>query len=318
MEVLREIQSLSDSEVEEYCHKRIQLLEEYYKDCRGQSLGYQADCNPSFLYLRESDYLILETKCLYNGYIPLGTKIIFGFIWNGSDYINAGLYYYLDDTSYITDFVKFIKDQEIDTENELFDCILCFLKLYFAQSEFKKIDFVDREKMFKLISKTKTSYYEPIKEHSNKMFKGQGNALCTENSVLAQNILSFFNIDSYIAIGLVDTDGKGGSEHAFNLITYTDLETGKKINSLIDFSTYINIMDINHNTIAQQPYKIKVKDLDEDFIHKFLSGKSIIEEYKYAFLELDEISLRLQEDSKIKYYIVDDNTDKNKVKALEK
>ncbi len=318
MEVLREIQKLSDEEVEEYCKERIQLLEDYYGKYRDRSLGYDIDYNSPILYLKESDYTTLESKCFYGGYIPLGTKIIFGFVWNGSNYTNAGLYYYLDDASYILEFVKFVREKEINNEYELFDCIFDFLNHYFDLTEIKKKDYIDRDNMCKLISKTSTSYYAPVKEHSIKMFKGKGNALCTEKSIIAQNILSFLNFESYVVIGLVDNDGKGGSEHAFNLITYIDSTTGERLNSLIDFSLCINRIDINHRITRQEPYMIDLDSLDDNYAKEFLSGNSKIEGEKYGFLDLEKLSLYLRGDSIIKYYIEDNDPKKEIAKVFKK
>jgi len=318
MDVLREVQALSSEEVEEYCNERIKFLEEYYQKYSGRSLGYNVESYPTFIYLNENDYSFVETHCFYGGYIPLKTKITFGFTWNGSGYQNAGQYYYLDDTSYINEFVKFVRDKEINNEYELFDCILDFLNHYFARNDFKTSNYVERGDMCKMILKNSRAYHDPVNEHSIKMFKDRGNALCTENSVLAQNILSFFNIESYIVIGLVDRDGKGGSDHAFNLITYVEEETGERLNSLIDFSFSIPRIDIDHNIICYEPYMINLDSLDETFAEEFLSGSSEIQGEMYSFLDLDNLSLYLKGNSMIKYYVVDNNPSKKREKTFKK
>lgn len=318
MEVLREIQKLSDEEVEEYCKERIEEFEKYYKNYSERIIGYEVSCNPNFLYEKETDYCVVATHCFYGGYIPLGIKIIFGFDWNGSSYANIGQYYYVDDTSYILEFVKYVRTKEINNEYELFDCMLDFLNNYFAKSKFIQTNHIGRASMCKLISKTENTYYEPINEHSISMFKGRGNAVCTENSILAQNILSFFNIESYILIGMVDEFNTGGSDHAFNLITFTEEETNKTVNYLIDFSILIPRFDIDYNVLNYEPFMVELDELDEKFVDDFISGKRKIEKQLYSFINFAKLSFCLIDKQTVKYYIEDRNPNKNKTKVLEK
>ena len=139
----------------------------------------------------------LEMRCFYNGYICKNSKVVYGLVYDlNGNAGNYGSYYYVDDDEYIYDFCKYIQDKEIEDIFELLEYMLDFLKDYFG-----RIKLIDRNNMFQLLYKNEDELYDPIQEHSITHFKNKGNAMCTEYSVMAQNLMRVFDIESYLMIG---------------------------------------------------------------------------------------------------------------------
>ena len=203
------------------------------------------------------------------------------------------MYDYIDDDSYVLEFCKYIRDKEVNNEYELFNYLLKFINNYF-----KKIKDVDRYEMFKMIKKSKRNYYSPVNEHKFSEFKGKGNAMCSEIAVVAGNILNVFGMDTHIVIGYVNEDGEEDSAHAYNLISYTETETGEEIDAIIDFSHHTEVCDINYKKIMDVPFIGEIEKLDEELVKKLVFENEILsfEDYFYMLLGNTVVKLGCQRD----------------------
>ena len=215
----------------------------------------------------EDKFLTIDT---YIDYIPKGKRIVYGaFTDSICRLYNKGYYYYLDDDQYIYDFVKYIKniDINIDTINDLVIIIYDFLTSYL----YKSIDPIDREVLHQLILENSTSYFKPIKEHSIRDFYGNGSAKCTEYSIMGQNILSFMNIESYL---MFDT------EHAYNIIYYNNMYY------LIDFSNTIGLFDFDFKFIREFPFFVDLYGFDDSKFQELVDRKStlILDNFNYIYI----------------------------------
>ena len=209
MDFYNELINLSDFEIDYLVEQRVKYLDDG-KTSENDFIGYKADNNTIKKEVETTESgrsYGIEMRCFHSGYIKENTKIIYGMIYDGDGNIsNDGNYYYIDNHDYIKDFCKYISKIEISNEYELFEYLLDFLKEYFGFFEQ-----IGRSEMFKLLVDNYGKNINPINEHGLSWFKGKGNALCTEYSIMAQNILSFFGIDSFLVIGTIKTGDEKSS-----------------------------------------------------------------------------------------------------------
>ena len=104
-----EIKEIVDFFISEYVEESKEL------NNGNHSIGRELELNP----VKKFNHLEFEIPNVVNrweGYIPLGTKIIYGTRVNpdGPTVCNGGSYYYMDDESYLYEFAKFIKDKPIN------------------------------------------------------------------------------------------------------------------------------------------------------------------------------------------------------------
>ena len=204
----------------------------------------------------------------YHGYIPKDTKIVYITFFDlvNSTYMNKGYYYFLDDESYIIDFFHYIKDKEINSDYDLIVVLKNFLDDYF------NIAFGDvkREKLHHLLYETDDRLYAPIKEHSIMDFKGNGSALCSEYTALAQNILSVLGFDVYYMMS---------TSHAYNVLVY-DTEKESKA-AILDFASGVDVYDHDYNEKNPHPFIEDIPDMGEDVRGYFKTSgtKVTLEDY---------------------------------------
>ncbi len=305
MDFLEEIRHLSDEELKKKVYDKIAELEEQSNEDNNNSkeIGYLIDNNPHCYDLINTDKEIhsVGIRCIYNGYIPKGMKINYGIKYNLTSGLvsNNGRYYIVDDDSYLYDFCKYIKDKDIVNEYEFFEYALSFIKDYFGN-----IKIYNREDMLKKIYKNKdtTVGYNPTQDRRLSWFKGRGNAMCTEYSILAQNILSLFGMKTYYVLGIEHTDGEKTTDHAFHFVSYADNETNEKVNALIDFTKHVKIYDMNFKEVGASPFMSYIEELNEDFFMSFLeTDHLIIEDYDYY--EFGNETMVLKYDRKRDYYM---------------
>lgn len=301
MDFLEQIRNLDDEEIKKVVKRKIEELEKS-KHNDPKEIGFIVDKDPTAFESFEIDGVKcfeLGMNCFHPGYIKKGTKIIYGLSYdNNAQARNEGAYYYLDDEEYLYEFCKYIKDKDIVNEYELFDYILLFLRSYFGVIEDRS-----RSDMFKLIWQDEKRLFSPVKEHSIKDFKGKGNALCTEYSVTSQNILSLFGIEAYLFIGNERLDDEKGSCHAFNMISFNESDTGEEVNALIDFSTPVNIFDINFNVTGVSPYITYLSEFNEEFVEDFLYHNRNVTAEDYAYYIIGDSMLNVAYERNRTYYI---------------
>jgi hypothetical protein len=207
----------------------------------------------------------------WDGYVPLGTKIVYG---NATDKTfnydcNCGFYYYVDDESYIYDFVKYIKKYKIEDCFDLVSIINNYcIKLF--ENHFKR---KDRMIMNRLLLKNNNEFFDPIKEHSIKDFYGNDSAKCTEYALIASNLLSVFKVPAYYCMD---------NTHAYNVF-FDETEDEFYEGYILDYSNCVWIYDIQFNTAKRFPFFSKIK----------------IKEKKYILLPNDEVK-EIEEDDENK------------------
>lgn len=287
MDFLDEIKDLSDKEIEKKVQETIEELEEISYEDNGEidTIGYKLNYNPEEFNITElelSKQFPVDIRCFYSGYIRRGLRFVYGIAYDDLGLTSSdGRYYYIDDDSYILDFFKYIKNIEILNEHELFCVVLDFIKDYF-----KSIEDISRNEMFRMITKSGRIYYEPKSEHKFSEFKGRGNAMCSEYSLMACNILNVLGYDTYLVVGREHTEGKKGENHAFNFISYTEKETGKEKGALLDFANYVQVFDMNYNAIGISPFIGELEKLNEELVYDVVNNDKhlVFEDYSYIII----------------------------------
>ena len=305
MNYYKQLENLSEEQLKKKVEKKIKKLERKSKKNNPEDynvLGYHITENPQNYtrYLGEDGVNFdLEVRCFYNGYICNGAKMIYGleYDFNGNAG-NHGSYYYLDDDSYIYDFCKFVQDKDIENSYELFDYMLEFIREYYGY-----IKLLERSEMFKLIQKSEKEYFKPIKEHSINDFKGKGNAMCSEFSVMAQNLLRFFDYESYIMIGTEKIGNHNPESHAFNLITFRDEYTKEEKHAVIDFSNYVNVFDLNFHKIGEMPFIGYIDALDQETIEDMIIGDKHLVFEDYAYYVIGDSISKIAYERKRDYFV---------------
>jgi len=285
MNFLEEIRQLNDEELEKVVSEKINQLEEE-ADKSIHTIGYHLNYNPEDYPLvsdLDEDLLFsFDVSCYYGGYIRKNTKMVYGFCFDLNGIVsNDGNYYYVDTDDYVLEFCQFIKDKEVLSEYDLFDYVLEFIRNYLGT-----VNDRNRSEMFQMLYKGDRQYFDPIVEHGFSWFKGQGNGMCTEYSLMAQNILSMFDIDCSIVIGRIETDGELGENHAFNLINFIEEESGEEVTYLIDFGNCCEIFDENFKLVDFCPYMAPIDVYDDEFVDDLISNNKhlVFEDYDYLVL----------------------------------
>lgn len=285
------LKNMTDEEIEKYLSYEICNLENISKTNNTYGLiGYNLHFNPGEINILDKDEepFIEEVK-FHTGYVPKGTKVVFGCNTcdNGMAF-NGGKYYVVDDEEYVYKFCKLIKDTDVRSGEELLEFILIFLNDYFGGRGSQT-----REEMFQLIMKADCTYYDSVREHRLSDFKGKGNAVCTEYAITANNLLTVFGFDSTIVLGQLKIGNDDVQDHAFNIVSYTDDEYNR-IDMLVDFAESSNVYDLNHNKIGDVPYIIDLVDLDDDFAEKFYYKEKHLYFDDYYFIFEDNMYLPLK------------------------
>ena len=296
MDIYRKIENLSKEELHEFVKERIKELEQE-RQVDIKELGFLIDYKPRGIDDEKPNEV--ELRCFYNEYIPLGTKIIYGLIYNDQRISNNGKFYYVDDESYIEGFCNYIKDLELKNEYELFDYLEEYLKVLFGT-----IPIIERGDMHRLIYKNKDDvFYESIRKRGISDFYQKRNAMCSEYALVVQNILTFFGFDTCFIIGKEQTGENKGEEHAYNMVFFTEEERKKDTALLIDFALPIPVYDINFKVLGESPYMVELEEFDEEFITKFLKDEEPIVFSDYCYQVLGEEMLKLDYDRNRSYCI---------------
>ncbi len=311
MDFLEEIKKLSDDELEKVIDEKIKVLEKESLELNPDSniIGYHLNYNPDDYRIMNFDDEELtfgfDVSCFTSGYIRKGCRMVYGFCYDDLGIVsNNGSYYDIDTEDYVYDFCKYIKDKDISSEYELFDYILDYIKNYIGH-----IKNIDRDEMFKMIWRGYRTYYPPENEHAFSWFRGQGNGMCTEYSLMAQNILELFDIDSSLIIGKVNTDDEDEEFHAFNIISFVDKETNEEIELLIDFANCVEVYDLNFNNIGYSPYIMDLTDLSDEEIDDFIYNGKHLTCDDFDYLVFGDSFVQISYDRERDYYIPNDIID---------
>ena len=291
------LKTVDPSEMDTYIDARIDDLEN--KTFSQKSIiGYYADENPKHCLDLEENKGAIKARCLHRGYIKKGSKVVYGlFISTDGTVENDGNYYYLNDDQYIYDFCHFIKDFEITDEFDLFDKILLFLRNYFG-----KIKKIDRDEMLPVFYDTDGNRLPLKREHDLNWFKNQGSAMCTEFTVMAQNILSVLGIDSYVIIGAQKVGREDVESHAFNFVSIPETDEMEGTDLLLDFSGFVNVYDVKRKKVGESPFIGYIDSFDDDFLNRFIYEEEplIYQDYNYA--RVGDTTLQVLFDRDREYY----------------
>jgi len=297
------IKKLPYIEVVRMLNIKIKCLELKAKDLNNDSdyIGFKLDYNPTDYHLNEKEVKInLDIKNIHTGYIPKDTKIVYGILYDPRGLIcNDGKYYYVDDDSYIYDFCRYIKDKDVKDEYHLFDYLLKFIRKYYGIIRNTN----DRENMHQMICKKEMVYLEPVNIHKLSDFYKKGNAVCTEISLMAENILSVFGFNTYYVVGNIRLGDKE-EYHAYNLINYIEKESNEERNGIIDFASFTDVFDVNYNKIGEKPYIVFFDKIDKEFLDKLILDEESITYEDYDFLALDSL-IEMKYNRDREYYISD-------------
>ncbi len=304
MNIIKEIESLKEEELDDYIKNRIEFLEEQSTrfNLGIDTIGFKLDYNPTNYHLLDKDdskTFQITVRCFYSGYISKGMKMVYGMEYhNGRIASNNGNYYYVDDDKYIYDFCQLIRNKDVQNEFELFDYILEFMNHHFGNLK----QLPERDEMHKLVLEKDFYYFKPTVEHVFSDFEKKGNAMCTEYSLMGQNLMSFFDITSYFVIGKEEDMINGIENHAFNLISFQDEEKEER-NYLIDYSSPIKIFNENFEQIGKSPFLGKLERIDQDFVNDLIMNETHLSFKAYAYYLLGDTLLKLGGNVDREYYL---------------
>jgi len=316
MDFYEDLKTMTDEDIEKYLSYAISNLEKISKlnNNDNEVIGYDVSYNPT-------DYNILNTQPkevfdvnsvnIYSGYVPKNTRVVYALstdLKGNGIFSNEGRYYIVDDDSYIYEFCKYVREYSLNTEGDLFQCISLFLKEYLGGIMNRS-----RDQMFQMILKSNMLYCEPINEHKLSSFKHEGNAMCSEYAIMANNILSVFGFDSYVIMGDIKQDGGVGG-HAFNFVSYLG-ENFERVNILLDFFNDINICDFSFKKIGSTPFCIELDDFDNKFINDFINNEKHLVADEYCIMSIGntlfEVSFNRKRDYFVKSETIIDFTSSN-------
>lgn len=301
MDFYYRLTEMSLEEIEKYLSYEICDLENISKQNNSYGyIGYNLHFNPGKINILDKDKQpFIEEVKIHTGYVPKGTKVVFGCsVFDNGMAFNAGEYYIVDDEEYVYEFCKLIKDTDVRSDEELLEFILIFLNNYLGERGNQT-----RTEMFRLIMKPDCTYYDSIREHKLSDFKEKGNALCTEYAIMANNILTVFGFDSTIVLGELKIGNNEVQDHAFNIVSYTDNEYNRN-DMLVDFSASVEVYDFSYNKVGDVPYIIDLADVDDDFFQKFYYKEKHLHFDDYYYVSEGNMLLPLKIDNKIRDYYV--------------
>ena len=157
---------------------------------------------------------------------------------------NGGAYYYIKDRNYIYDFVYNMYQKNITDLENILIYIYYYIRYYFGING-------DENLRNKILNKNIEKGYNDI----SVLYKKNA-GMCSENAAMAQNLFSFFDIESWYITGGVLCEEENGP-HAFNIINYNNnyyvYDSSRVVpvydnNKIVDYRYYIYPIDFNIDT----------------------------------------------------------------------
>ena len=250
-------QSKSDEELKEIIDFHI---EEFTKKARVDNsvnyIGVNADINPQYNIVYDMDDLLGDlspSNSRWIGYIPSDVKVSYKTVTNKGVTHNE-CFYYMGDESYLYEFAKFIRDKKVSEDLSFIIHVHDFVHQYFDC----EIDSVKREKFHSLLFDKDGKRVLPTKKRVLSELKGLGAALCTEYTVMGQNIMTLFGLKTEVICD------KG---HVYNVY----FDDNGEIN-IVDFQHIINMYDVNQKFLRTLPFIETILDCDEKKYKLMLLG----------------------------------------------
>jgi len=281
---------LSSEELYKYIETTIKEKEK--TGPKGYTIGFNIGINPEKkIYSSNTLEELNEVMYEWDGYIPLGTRIVYNKWFESGNYFNKGSYYYIDDNTYINEFVEFIGDEDFVSDEDLINTIHVFLEYKLGRN----IDGRRKEDIHRLLCNRDGIFYKPTREHSIKDFYNNGSATCIEYAIMGQNILSIFGYNSKLLI--VDN-------HAFQVLEIDGMYY------LLDFAKTTGIYNINMELICKIPYFSCIGDLENDWLEKFFNEGEEIRLKEYFIQNVGNSFIKYETNTD-RVYSVDIFVDKN-------
>ena len=288
-------QCKSDEELKQLATSAIKTFTEqaHKENTKGNYIGTELDINPINYHIDDPDFKVeryYDAIPIWNGYIPLGTKIVYGrnYIERFKTSSHGGCYYYVDDDSYIYEFFKYIKDMDIIDEYDIVIEAFNFIK----DKLYKAFEPKSRDDINRLLLKDEDLYFRPVKEHGIKKFYGNGSALCSEISLLAENIISSLGLEIMYFMD---------REHVYNIYAYH--REGETEIYVLDFSDWVECYDVNYNLIGMAPYIKKIEGANKDTIDKIVNEGKRVDLPDYYLININDCTYEIIKKNKRNYGI---------------
>ncbi len=321
MNVIRKIKYYckTDEDLKRFAESRVRKLTRLSRhDNKGKLIGADLDINPhGIIYKDKDEQAAFSERPIWFGFIPKGTKIVYGRMRNQESGIpsNAGYFYHNDDVSYIYEFFKYIKDLEFGECNDAMTIVNDFIRIKLD----KELNRKNRVIMHKLLIDKNNRFIEPIKEHLYSDFYYNGSARCSELALMAQNLFSSLDLD---IIYLID------KEHAYNVFLDYEDPSDKEVADfyVVDYSKCVSIFDHKIEFVEYFPFVGKIEGGEQQFINIVKRGERV--DFKDYFLYLIngnyyKVPIKEKRSYGIEAKIVDfdradkkENADEEKGKAL--
>lgn len=272
-------------------------IEVYSKQAKRENaknyIGVNLDINPINYHLDDPNFKVeryYEGVNFWAGYIPLGTKVVYGRFYNNEfkTSTHKGFYYYVDDDSYIYEFFKFIKEKDVDDEMDIIWLVHSFIKKFLS----KNINPTSRYDINKLIYKNEDLFFRPVKEHSIKDFYHNGSAMCSEIALIAENLLSVLGLE---VLYLED------KEHAYNIYAYHNKAEKKTDIYLLDYSKWVECYDFNHKFIGTAPYIGEIEGATPKLVDEMINEGKRITLPEYYLLSINGFLYEVKNGEKREY-----------------
>jgi hypothetical protein len=291
MDFFNLLKTLDDRQIKEVVAYRIAEEKAKSEVNKKNYIGIDCGVNPKFTLGEKPED---ESKTMWVGYIPENIKVVYKYDDYKGFTVNNGGYYYMDD-SLVYEFCLYAKNKKADNYLELLDLIWSFAEHYFDSFD---PNFTERCEMLYPVLKNEGWFFEPTIEHNIKMFKGRNNALCSEYSAVAQNIMSVFGYQSMYFIGSVKCE-YGTGPHAYNI----SIVEGHPL--LLDYTIPVRTYDMKGNVIAYSPYAGIINGFSADYLLNVANNKEPMNFPEYDLYLMGD-KVRYHEKETTRYYAIGD------------
>ena len=295
MDFYNMIKNLDDEQIRELISLKIDELTYKANDQDKRFIGIDCGVNPNYTLGEKQEY---SNRAMWPGFIPEDIKIVYSYKEDTNGYtVNSGGYYYMDN-SLIYDFALYIKREKIENYLDFLDKMWFFIENYFDKRICPASPGITRDEMLAPLKRDNNWNFEPTIEHSITTFKGMNNALCSEYTAVAQNILAVFGYIPMYFIGSVQTDFASGP-HAFNIAII------EKHAFLVDFTVPVSTYDIQGNLVAYSPYLHLIDNFSVERLKEMSDSKEPFEASDYEFWRCNGKDIYHKLDTK-RYYMLGD------------
>ena len=235
----------------------------------------------------------LNSKIIvHKGFIPPDTKIKYSNYSMNTYSMNTDDYFY--------EFARFIKKYQIKNKGSLVKLIQNFINNYFGLPSSKDMRDAYFDDLAFKTTKTDEEYFQKLEQLTIGNLKGKKIAMCTERAAIAQNLLSFFGIDTYYCMGCLDNNAVQEA-HCFNIAK------AKENFILLDYSVPVSIFN-NNKLIDYAPFQGTINQSD---IEKKLFDGEVLEFSSYEYIQ-ESGKIKKVPTSEIRNYIVGNLSFENK------